>query len=408
MAKLTVEDLELKGKKVLMRVDFNVPLKEENGEVVVSNDNRIVAALPTIKYVLEQGGRAVLFSHLARIKSEDDKKGLSMKPVAQKLADLLGQPVTFVPATEGPELEAAIDGLEDGQVLVFENTRFEDVVDGVEVKRESKNDPELGKYWASLGDVFINDAFGTAHRSHASNAGIAANIEQTAAGFLMEKEIKFLGGAVEKPERPFVAIIGGAKVSDKITIIQNLLKKADKVIVGGGMAYTFDAANGKAIGNSLFEEDKVELAKQLIEEAGDKLVLPVDAVAADAFNNDADTYVAGDEGIKDGYMGLDIGPKSIELFKSVLADAKTVVWNGPMGVFEMPNFAKGTLAIGEELVKVTQENGATTIVGGGDSTAAVQQLGVADQLTHISTGGGASLEYLEGKTLPGIAAISEK
>lgn len=408
MAKLTVEDLELKGKKVLMRVDFNVPLKEENGEVVVSNDNRIVAALPTIKYVLEQGGRAVLFSHLARIKSEDDKKGLSMKPVAQKLADLLGQPVTFVPATEGPELEAAIDGLEDGQVLVFENTRFEDVVDGVEVKRESKNDPELGKYWASLGDVFINDAFGTAHRSHASNAGIAANIEQTAAGFLMEKEIKFLGGAVEKPDRPFVAIIGGAKVSDKITIIQNLLKKADKVIVGGGMAYTFDAANGKAIGNSLFEEDKVELAKQLIEEAGDKLVLPVDAVAADAFNNDADTYVAGDEGIKDGYMGLDIGPKSIELFKSVLADAKTVVWNGPMGVFEMPNFAKGTLAIGEELVKVTQENGATTIVGGGDSTAAVQQLGVADQLTHISTGGGASLEYLEGKTLPGIAAISEK
>ncbi|KRN75470.1 pgk protein [Weissella kandleri] len=408
MAKLTVEDLELKGKKVLMRVDFNVPLKEENGEVIVSNDNRIVAALPTIKYVLEQGGRAILFSHLARIKSEDDKKGLSMKPVAQKLADLLGQPVTFVPATEGPELEAAIDGLEDGQVLVFENTRFEDVVDGVEVKRESKNDPELGKYWASLGDVFVNDAFGTAHRSHASNAGIAANIEQTAAGFLMEKEIKFLGGAVEKPERPFVAIIGGAKVSDKITIIQNLLKKADKVIVGGGMAYTFDAANGKSIGNSLFEEDKVELAKQLIEEAGDKLVLPVDAVAADAFNNDADTYAAGEEGIKDGYMGLDIGPKSIELFKSVLADAKTVVWNGPMGVFEMPNFAKGTLAIGEELVKVTKENGATTIVGGGDSTAAVQQLGVADQLTHISTGGGASLEYLEGKTLPGIAAISEK
>ncbi|AEJ23920.1 phosphoglycerate kinase [Weissella koreensis KACC 15510] len=407
MSKLTVEDLELKGKKVLMRVDFNVPLKEEDGEVVVSNDNRIVAALPTIKYVLEQGGRAILFSHLARVKSEEDKKGLSMKPVAQKLADLLGQPVTFVPATEGVELEEAINNLEDGQVLVFENTRFEDVVDGVEVKRESKNDPELGKYWASLGDVFVNDAFGTAHRSHASNAGIAANIEQTAAGFLMEKEIKFLGGAVEEPERPFVAIIGGAKVSDKITIIQNLLKKADKVIVGGGMAYTFDAANGKAIGNSLFEEDKVELAKQLIAEAGDKLVLPVDAIAADAFNNDADTYTAGEEGIKDGYMGLDIGPKSIELFKSVLADAKTVVWNGPMGVFEMTNFARGTLAIGEELVEVT-ENGATTIVGGGDSTAAVQQLGVADRLSHISTGGGASLEYLEGKTLPGIAAISEK
>lgn len=407
MAKLTVEDLELKGKKVLMRVDFNVPLKEENGEVVVSNDNRIVAALPTIKYVLDNGGRAILFSHLGRIKSEDDKKGLSMKPVAQRLADLLGQPVTFVPATEGKELEDAIAGLEDGQVLIFENTRFEDVVNGKEVKRESKNDPELGKYWASLGDVFVNDAFGTAHRAHASNVGIASNIAQTAAGFLMEKEIKFLGGAVENPERPFVAIIGGAKVSDKITIIENLLKKADKVIVGGGMAFTFDAANGKAIGNSLFEEDKVALAKQLIEEAGDKLVLPVDAVAADKFANDANMYIAED-GIKDGYMGLDAGPKSIELFKSVLSDAKTVVWNGPMGVFEMPNFAKGTLAIGEELVKVTKENGATTIVGGGDSTAAVQQLGVADQLSHISTGGGASLEYLEGKTLPGIAAISEK
>ncbi|MBJ7671047.1 phosphoglycerate kinase [Weissella confusa] len=407
MAKLTVEDLELKGKKVLMRVDFNVPLKEENGEVVVSNDNRIVAALPTIKYVLDNGGRAILFSHLGRIKSEDDKKGLSMKPVAQRLADLLGQPVTFVPATEGKELEDAIAGLEDGQVLIFENTRFEDVVNGEEVKRESKNDPELGKYWASLGDVFVNDAFGTAHRAHASNVGIASNIAQTAAGFLMEKEIKFLGGAVENPERPFVAIIGGAKVSDKITIIENLLKKADKVIVGGGMAFTFDAANGKAIGNSLFEEDKVALAKQLIEEAGDKLVLPVDAVAADKFANDANMYIAED-GIKDGYMGLDAGPKSIELFKSVLSDAKTVVWNGPMGVFEMPNFAKGTLAIGEELVKVTKENGATTIVGGGDSTAAVQQLGVADQLSHISTGGGASLEYLEGKTLPGIAAISEK
>ncbi len=407
MAKLTVEDLELKGKKVLMRVDFNVPLKEENGEVVVSNDNRIMAALPTIKYVLDNGGRAILFSHLGRIKSEDDKKGLSMKPVAQRLADLLGQPVTFVPATEGKELEDAIAGLEDGQVLIFENTRFEDVVNGEEVKRESKNDPELGKYWASLGDVFVNDAFGTAHRAHASNVGIASNIAQTAAGFLMEKEIKFLGGAVENPERPFVAIIGGAKVSDKITIIENLLKKADKVIVGGGMAFTFDAANGKAIGNSLFEEDKVALAKQLIEEAGDKLVLPVDAVAADKFANDANMYIAED-GIKDGYMGLDAGPKSIELFKSVLSDAKTVVWNGPMGVFEMPNFAKGTLAIGEELVKVTKENGATTIVGGGDSTAAVQQLGVADQLSHISTGGGASLEYLEGKTLPGIAAISEK
>lgn len=408
MAKLTVEDLELKGKKVLMRVDFNVPLKEENGEVVVSNDNRIVAALPTIKYVLSQGGRAVLFSHLGRIKSEDDKPGLSMRPVAQKLADLLGQAVTFVPATEGVELENAIDALEDGQVLIFENTRYEDVKDGVEVKRESKNDPELGKYWASLGDVFVNDAFGTAHRAHASNAGIAANIAQTAAGFLMEKEIKFLGDAVANPVRPFVAIIGGAKVSDKIEIVKSLLNKADKVIVGGGMAYTFDAAKGNKIGNSLFEADKVELAKELMAEAGDKLVLPIDSIAADAFSNDAKTEVVdAEDGIPDGYMGLDIGPKSVKLLQDTLSDAKTVVWNGPMGVFEMSNFAKGTLAIGEELVKVT-ENGGTTIVGGGDSTAAVQQLGVADKLTHISTGGGASLEYLEGKELPGIASISEK
>lgn len=405
MAKLTISDLDLKGKKVLMRVDFNVPLKEnEAGEVVVANDNRIQGAIPSIKYVIDNGGRAILFSHLGRIKSEDDKKGLSMKPVAQKLADILGKPVTFVPATEGPELEAAIAKLNDGEVLVFENTRFEDVKDGVEVKRESKNDPELGKYWASLGDVFINDAFGTAHRAHASNVGIASNIAQTAAGFLMEKEIKFLGGAVEAPARPFVAILGGAKVSDKIGIIENLLGKADKVIVGGGMAYTFDVANGKKIGNSLFEADKVELAKELIEKAGDKLVLPIDAVTADAFSNDANIEVT-DGDIKDGYMGLDIGPKSIDLFKKTLDGAKTVVWNGPMGVFEMPNFAKGTLEVGSYL---TTLEGATTIVGGGDSTAAAQQLGIADQLTHISTGGGASLEYLEGKELPGIAAISEK
>lgn len=402
MAKLTVEDLELQGKKVLMRVDFNVPIKDG----IIGNDNRIVAALPTIKYVLEHGGRAILFSHLGRIKSEDDKKELSLAPVAKRLAELLNQDVEFVPATRGAELEDAIAKLEDGQVLMVENTRFEDVENGEVVKKESKNDPELGKYWASLGDVFVNDAFGTAHRSHASNVGIASNIAQTAAGFLMEKEIKFLGGAVENPERPFVAIIGGAKVSDKIGIIQNLLNKADKVIVGGGMAYTFDAAKGYTIGNSLFEEEKVALAKELIEEAGDKLVLPIDTIAADAFNNDAKT-VDAEGNIPDGYMGLDIGPKSVELFQKTLDGAKTVVWNGPMGVFEMPNFAKGTLAIGEELVKVTKE-GATTIVGGGDSTAAVQQLGVADQLSHISTGGGASLEYLEGKTLPGIAAISEK
>ncbi|QEA50718.1 phosphoglycerate kinase [Leuconostoc lactis] len=405
MAKLTVSDLELSGKKVLMRVDFNVPIKAG----VIGNDNRIVAALPTIKYVLEHGGRAILFSHLGRIKSEDDKKDLSLAPVAKRLGELLGQEVKFVPQTRGAELEAAVADLKDGEVLMVENTRFEDVADGQETKHESKNNDELGKYWASLGnDIFVNDAFGTAHRAHASNVGISANVSQAAAGFLMEKEIKFLGDAVANPVRPFVAIIGGAKVSDKIEIVKSLLEKADKVIVGGGMAYTFDAAKGYKIGNSLFEADKVELAKKLMAEAGDKLVLPVDSVAADAFSNDAKTEVVdAAAGIPDGYMGLDIGPKSVKLFQDTLDGAKTVVWNGPMGVFEMPNFAKGTLAIAEELVKVT-ENGGTTIVGGGDSTAAVQQLGVADQLSHISTGGGASLEYLEGKELPGIAAITEK
>lgn len=405
MAKLTVSDLELSGKKVLMRVDFNVPIKAG----VIGNDNRIVAALPTIKYVLEHGGRAILFSHLGRIKSEDDKKDLSLAPVAKRLGELLGQEVKFVPQTRGAELEAAVADLKDGEVLMVENTRFEDVSDGQETKYESKNNDELGKYWASLGDdIFVNDAFGTAHRAHASNVGISANVSQAAAGFLMEKEIKFLGDAVANPVRPFVAIIGGAKVSDKIEIVKSLLEKADKVIVGGGMAYTFDAAKGYKIGNSLFEADKVELAKELMAEAGDKLVLPVDSVAADAFSNDAKTEVVdAAAGIPDGYMGLDIGPKSVKLFQDALDGAKTVVWNGPMGVFEMPNFAKGTLAIAEELVKVT-ENGGTTIVGGGDSTAAVQQLGVADQLSHISTGGGASLEYLEGKELPGIAAITEK
>ncbi|MBU7455917.1 phosphoglycerate kinase [Leuconostoc fallax] len=405
MAKLTVSDLELSGKKVLMRVDFNVPIKDG----VIGNDNRIVAALPTIKYVLENNGRAILFSHLGRIKSEDDKKELSLAPVAARLGELLGKDVKFVPQTRGEELESAINALQDGEVLMVENTRFEDVVDGEVVKNESKNNPELGKYWASLGDdLFINDAFGTVHRAHASNVGIASNVSQAAAGFLMEKEIKFLGDAVANPVRPFVAIIGGAKVSDKIEIVKSLLNKADKVIVGGGMAYTFDAAKGHQIGNSLFEADKVELAKELMAEAGDKLVLPVDSITADAFSNDAKTEVVdAAAGIPDGYMGLDIGPKSVQLLQDTLADAKTVVWNGPMGVFEMSNFAKGTLAIGEDLVKVT-ENGGTTIVGGGDSTAAVQQLGVADKLSHISTGGGASLEYLEGKTLPGIASISEK
>ncbi|GBG95411.1 phosphoglycerate kinase [Ligilactobacillus salitolerans] len=397
MAKLTVSDLkDLKGKKVLIRVDFNVPIKDGK----IGDDNRMVAALPTIKYVTENGGKAILFSHLGRIKKEEDKKALTLRPVAQHLAELLDKPVTFVPVTRGPQLEEAIDKLSDGDVLLVENTRFEDL-DG---KKESGNDPELGKYWASLGDVYVNDAFGTAHRSHASNVGIASNMDQAAAGYLLEKEIKFLGNAVDDPKHPFVAILGGAKVSDKIGVIDHLLAKADKIIIGGGMTYTFYAAKGIKIGNSLVEEDKIDLAKQIIEKAGDKLVLPIDNVVAPEFKNDAPSEVVEGD-IPDGEMALDVGPKSVELFKDTLKDAKTVVWNGPMGVFEMSNFAKGTLEVGEFLGTLED---ATTIVGGGDSTAAVKELGVSDKLTHISTGGGASLEYLEGKELPGIAAVSEK
>lgn len=400
MAKLTVSDLDVKNKKVLMRVDFNVPVK--NG--VIGDDNRVVAALPTIKYIIENGGKAILFSHLGRIKTEEDKKELTLRPVAQRLSDLLGKPVTFVPVTRGAQLEDAVNGMNDGDVLLFENTRFEDL-DG---KKESKNDPELGKYWASLGDMFVNDAFGTAHRAHASNVGVAeamkADGKQVAAGFLMEKEIKFLGEAVDEPKHPFVAILGGAKVSDKIGVIDHLLNKADKVIIGGGMTYTFYAAKGMSIGNSLVEADKIDVAKEILAKGGDKIVLPSDSIVAEKFDNDVPNKVV-EGNIPDGYMALDIGPKSVAEFKDVLKDAKTVVWNGPMGVFEMSNYANGTLEVGKFLGTFSD---ATTIVGGGDSTAAVKQLGVGDQLTHISTGGGASLEYLEGKELPGIAAISNK
>ena len=399
MAKLTVKDVDLKGKKVLVRVDFNVPVKDG----VITNDNRITAALPTIKYILEQGGRAILFSHLGRVKEEADKEGKSLAPVAADLAAKLGQEVKFIPGvTRGAELEAAVNALEDGQVLLVENTRFEDV-DG---KKESKNDPELGKYWASLGDgVFVNDAFGTAHRAHASNVGISANVDKAVAGFLLENEIAYIKEAVEAPERPFVAILGGSKVSDKIGVIENLLEKADKVLIGGGMTYTFYKAQGIEIGNSLVEEDKLDVAKALLEKSNGKLILPVDSKEANAFADYTEVKDTEGEAVDPGFLGLDIGPKSIAKFDQELTGAKTVVWNGPMGVFEMSNFAKGTLEVGKFLGTLSD---ATTIVGGGDSTAAVQQLGVADKLTHISTGGGASLEYLEGKTLPGIAAVSDK
>lgn len=396
MAKKTIKDVDLKDKKVLVRVDFNVPLKDG----VITNDNRIVAALPTIKYVIENGGKAILFSHLGRVKTEEDKAGKSLKPVAERLGELLGKPVTFVPETRGTELETAVNNMKDGDVLVFENTRFEDI-DG---KKESGNDAELGKYWASLGDVFVNDAFGTAHRAHASNVGITSTGIPTVAGFLMEKEIKFVGEAVTAPKRPFVAILGGAKVSDKIGVIENLISKADKILIGGGMTYTFYKAKGMNIGNSLVEEDKVALAKELIEKAGDKLVLPIDSITAAEFSNDVPTEEhTGD--VPNGQMGLDIGPETIALFAQELAGAKTVVWNGPMGVFEMSNFAKGTIGVCEAIANLAD---ATTIIGGGDSAAAAIQLGFADKFTHISTGGGASLELLEGKELPGLAAINDK
>ena len=396
MAKKVVTDLDLKDKKVLVRVDFNVPMKDGK----ITNENRIVAALQTIEYILEQNGKAILFSHLGKVKTEEAKEGKSLRPVAVRLSELLGKEVKFVPTTRGPELDKAIDELKDGEVLLFENTRFEDI-DG---KKESKNDPELGKYWASLGDVFVNDAFGTAHRAHASNVGIASNLE-SAAGFLMEKEIKFIGGVVDNPARPLVAILGGAKVSDKIGVIENLLTKADKVLVGGGMTFTFMAAQGQEIGKSLLEADKVELAKGLLEKAGDKLVLPVDAVVSKEFSNDAPFHTVSADSIPADEMGLDIGQATIDLFTKELQGAKTVVWNGPMGVFELSNFAKGTIGVCEAIANLTD---ATTIIGGGDSAAAAMDLGFADKFTHISTGGGASLEYLEGKELPGVASISDK
>ena len=399
MAKLTVKDVDLKGKKVLVRVDFNVPVKDG----VITNDNRITAALPTIKYILEQGGRAILFSHLGRVKEEADKAGKSLAPVAADLAAKLGQEVTFLPGvTRGAELEAAINALEDGQVLLVENTRFEDV-DG---KKESKNDPELGKYWASLGDgIFVNDAFGTAHRAHASNVGISANVEKAVAGFLLENEIAYIQEAVETPERPFVAILGGSKVSDKIGVIENLLEKADKVLIGGGMTYTFYKAQGIEIGNSLVEEDKLDVAKALLEKANDKLILPVDSKEANAFAGYTEVRDTEGEAVSEGFLGLDIGPKSIAKFDEALTGAKTVVWNGPMGVFENPDFQAGTIGVMDAIVK---QPGVKSIIGGGDSAAAAINLGRADKFSWISTGGGASMELLEGKVLPGLAALTEK
>ena len=398
MAKLTVKDVELTGKKVLVRVDFNVPLKDG----VITNDNRITAALPTINYILEQGGRAILFSHLGRVKEEADKAGKSLAPVAKALSEKLGKEVVFTGTTRGAELEAAIDALKDGEILLVENTRFEDI-DG---KKESKNDPELGKYWAGLGDgIFVNDAFGTAHRAHASNVGISANVDKAVAGFLLENEIAYIQEAVEAPVRPFVAILGGSKVSDKIGVIENLLSKADKVIIGGGMTYTFLKAQGIEIGDSLVEADKLDIAKELLAKADGKLILPVDSKEANAFAGYTEIKDTEGDAIDPGFLGLDIGPKSIAKFDAELTGAKTVVWNGPMGVFENPDFQAGTIGVMDSIVK---HPGVISIIGGGDSAAAAINLGYAEKFSWISTGGGASMELLEGKVLPGLASLTEK
>ncbi len=391
--KLTVEDVDVKGKKVLVRCDFNVPL-DANGNI--TDENRIVGALPTIKYLIKNSARVILCSHMGKPKGEP-KPELSLAPVAKSLSVKLGKEVVFAADDNvvGDNAKNAVAAMNDGDVVLLENTRYR--------KEETKNEEAFSKELASLADLFVNDAFGTAHRAHCSNVGVSSIIKPAVAGYLIEKEINFLGNAVNSPVRPLVAILGGSKVSSKISVIENLLKKVDKLIIGGGMAYTFFAAQDKTTGTSLLEPDYIDYAKKMLDEAGDKIVLPVDTVVTEKFDNDAASKIV-EGNIPDGWMGLDIGPKSIELFKDVLKDAKTVVWNGPMGVFEMPNFAKGT----NEIAAMLADLDATTIIGGGDSVAAVNQAGLGGKMSHISTGGGASMEFLEGKELPGIAALTDK
>lgn len=397
MNKKTVKDISVKGKKCLVRVDFNVPLKDG----VITDDNRIKGALPTIKYLMEQGAKVILCSHLGRPKGEFNMK-YSLKPVAEELSKLLGKKVVFATDVIGESAQKAVKECKDGEVVLLENLRFH--------KEEEANDKEFCRKLASFGDVFVNDAFGTAHRAHASTAGVVQYgfIKDAVSGFLIDKEISVMSGALENPKRPFVAILGGAKVSDKIGVINNLIDKVDALIVGGAMAYTFAKAQGAKIGNSLCEDDKLDLARELIEKAkkkGIKFLLPVDNVAADKFDNDANTKICPADNIPDGFQGLDIGPKTIELFSETIKNAKTIIWNGPMGVFEMEKFAVGTKAVADAMSKAKD---AVTIVGGGDSAAAVAQLGYEDKMTHISTGGGASLEFLEGKVLPGIDCLNNK
>ena len=393
MNKKTIDQLDLHGKKALIRVDFNVPLKDG----VVQSDKRITAALPTINKAINSGAKVILFSHLGRIKEEGDKVKNNLAPVAKELSKKLNKEVKFVNATRGAELEQAIASMNNGDVLMFQNTRYEDLNN----KAESKNDPELGKYWASLGDVFINDAFGTAHRAHASNVGISSNIAESAVGYLVQKELEMLGKGLDHPAKPFIAIVGGAKVSDKISVIENLLKKADKILIGGGMAYTFLKAQGHEIGNSLLETDFIDLAKKYLSENGDKLVLPVDHAISSGYADNPRQVTEGID-VPAGTMGLDLGTKSIKLYEEALNGAKTVVWNGPMGVAEFENFKQGTEAVA---TAIANQQGVFSVIGGGDSAAATIKLGFEDKFTHISTGGGASLQYMEGKPLPGVEAI---
>ncbi len=399
MNKLTIKDLDIQGKCVLMRVDFNVPVKEG----VVGDDTRIKAALPSINYVLGNGGSLVLMSHCGRPKGEKNME-FTLKPAADRLTELVDAKVTLAPDVIGPEVKALVDALPAGEILVLENVRFYKEEEGKGCSAEEQN--AFAKELASFGDVYVSDAFGTAHRAHASMAVVTKYIDQCAAGLLLEKEIEYLGKTLEAPEKPFVAIIGGAKISGKIDVVVNLMDKCDAILIGGGMAYTFYKAQGIAIGGSLVEDDKVELAGQILKkaaEAGVKLMLPVDNLVADAFSADANIKVVEGD-IEDGWMALDIGPKTIELYCNEVAKAKTVVWNGPMGCFEMAPFAAGTFTVCEAVAK----SDSISIIGGGDSVAAVNQSGVADQMSHVSTGGGASLEFMEGKQLPGIVALTDK
>lgn len=393
--KKTIKEFELKSKKVIIRCDFNVPIKEG----VITDDNRIMQSLETIKYAVEKGAKVILMSHLGRIKTQEDLSKNTLEPVAERLCELLEKDVIFVRDTRGEELETAISNMNDGDILLMENTRFEDL----ENKKESNNDEELGKYWASLGELYINDAFGTCHRSHASNVGIASNLD-SGIGFLVEKELNVLNETLNNPEKPFVVILGGAKVSDKIGVIENLVTKSDYILIGGGMAFTFLKAEGINIGSSLVDNDNIDFCKKILKNYSDKIILPIDVVTGLEINEKTDSRTCFINEIKEDEIGLDIGPKTVKVFSQYIKESKTIIWNGPVGVFEIEKFAGGT----KELCKIIAEEKNNSIIGGGDTAAAVNKFGYQEDMKFISTGGGASLEFLEGKGLPGVDIINEK